>query len=265
MHVWSSRAVVCEPRRPGLVGPPGFHTTAREPKRTFQGPGLQKPHQNSTKGPPRERRKNENCGGRGKKRAKFWAVRRRGRENGRGPDTHNTDTHNTHQHTPTHTNTQQHTTTHTNTQQHTTTHTTTPMLFFVRFLSFVLSRVFVFLSRLSFIILSRCRFFVPNVCFFLSRFCFFLSRRPVAYFVPFLFFLSRCVFFVPLPYCAIMIAVACSPCLLSASRGALVRCLRSVDGNPPTAPAPCLQAGCMPREQLFVVRHPTARRSREAR
>ena len=24
--------VVCEPRRPGLVGPPGFHTTAREPK-----------------------------------------------------------------------------------------------------------------------------------------------------------------------------------------------------------------------------------------
>ena len=33
MHVWSSWAVVCEPRRPGLVGPPGFHTTTREPKR----------------------------------------------------------------------------------------------------------------------------------------------------------------------------------------------------------------------------------------
>ena len=33
VHVWSSRAVVCGPRRPGLVGPPGFHTTAREPKR----------------------------------------------------------------------------------------------------------------------------------------------------------------------------------------------------------------------------------------
>ena len=31
--VWSSRAVVCEPRRPGLVGPPGFHTTVRELKR----------------------------------------------------------------------------------------------------------------------------------------------------------------------------------------------------------------------------------------
>ena len=27
-NVLSSRAVVCEPRRPGLVGPPGFHTTA---------------------------------------------------------------------------------------------------------------------------------------------------------------------------------------------------------------------------------------------
>ena len=33
VHVWSSRAVVCEPRRPGLVGPPGLHTTVREPKR----------------------------------------------------------------------------------------------------------------------------------------------------------------------------------------------------------------------------------------
>ena len=35
---------------------------------TFKGPGLQKHHQNSTKGPTREREKNENCGGRGKKR-----------------------------------------------------------------------------------------------------------------------------------------------------------------------------------------------------
>ena len=33
VRVWSSRAVVCEPRRPGLVGPPGFHTTVREAKR----------------------------------------------------------------------------------------------------------------------------------------------------------------------------------------------------------------------------------------
>ena len=36
VHVWSSRAVVCEPRRPGLVGPPGFHTTTREPKRAHR-------------------------------------------------------------------------------------------------------------------------------------------------------------------------------------------------------------------------------------
>ena len=33
VHVWSSRGVVCEPRRPGLVWPPGFHTTVRESKR----------------------------------------------------------------------------------------------------------------------------------------------------------------------------------------------------------------------------------------
>ena len=104
MHVWSSRAVVCEPRRPGLVGPPGFHTTAREPKRAhLRAPALQKPHQNSTKGPPRERRKNENCGGEGKKSAKFWAVRRRGPRRGGpgkragehtnlGPDTHSRHT-----------------------------------------------------------------------------------------------------------------------------------------------------------------------------
>ena len=33
MHVWSSWAVVCEFRRPRLVGPLGFHTTPREPRR----------------------------------------------------------------------------------------------------------------------------------------------------------------------------------------------------------------------------------------
>ena len=49
-----------------------------------------------------------------------------------------------------------------------------------------------FLSRVQFFILSQCRSFCP-ACLF----C--LSRQQVAYFVPFLFFLSRCVFFVPLP------------------------------------------------------------------
>ena len=39
--------------------------------------GLRRCGQKSTRRPLREGRKNENCGGRGKKRAKFWAVRRR--------------------------------------------------------------------------------------------------------------------------------------------------------------------------------------------
>ena len=79
VHVWSSRAVVCEPRRPGLVGPPGFHTTAREPKRAhLRVPVFKNTTKIQRRGPTREGEKNENCGGRGKKkRAKFWAVRRR--------------------------------------------------------------------------------------------------------------------------------------------------------------------------------------------
>ena len=49
-------------------------TLARELQTcAFQGLAHQKHHQNSTIGPPREGRKNENCGGRGKKSAKFWA------------------------------------------------------------------------------------------------------------------------------------------------------------------------------------------------
>ena len=44
---------------------------------TFEGPGLQKHHQNSTKRTKREGEKNKHFCGRGKKRAKFWAVRRR--------------------------------------------------------------------------------------------------------------------------------------------------------------------------------------------
>ena len=56
----------------------GFHTTAREPKSAH----LRVPAFNHTtkfqRNDPQERRKKENCGGRGKKRAKFWAVRRKG-------------------------------------------------------------------------------------------------------------------------------------------------------------------------------------------
>ena len=94
VHVWSSRAVVCEPRRPGLVGPPGFHTTAREPKRAhLRVPVFKNTTKIQRKGPTREGEKNKNCGGRGKKRAKFWAVRRRGvRRRGSGGEALNTPT-----------------------------------------------------------------------------------------------------------------------------------------------------------------------------
>ena len=72
VHVWSSRAVVCEPRRPGLVGPPGFHTTTREPKRAHMRVTVFK---NTTKiqrkRPTREGENNKNCGGKGKKKSEI--------------------------------------------------------------------------------------------------------------------------------------------------------------------------------------------------
>ena len=50
----------------------GFTRQPENSKRAhFRAPALQKPHQNSTKGPPRERRKKENCGGEGKKARNF--------------------------------------------------------------------------------------------------------------------------------------------------------------------------------------------------
>ena len=71
VHVWSSQAVVCEPRRPGLVGPPGFHTTAQEPKRAnFRVPAFK----NTTKiqrEDPQRGKKNEFSGGRGKKKSEI--------------------------------------------------------------------------------------------------------------------------------------------------------------------------------------------------
>ena len=83
-------------------GPPGLHTTARELQTcTFEGPGLQSHHQNSTKGPQRERRKNENSGVSGEKRAKFWAASGGERGPWEGPNLGPTQ-----QHTTTHTRTQ---------------------------------------------------------------------------------------------------------------------------------------------------------------
>ena len=53
------------PLHPDLPG--ASHDSPRAQTCTFQGPGLQINHQNSTKRPPRERRKKENCGGNEKK------------------------------------------------------------------------------------------------------------------------------------------------------------------------------------------------------
>ena len=56
------------PRR--LWGRRGFTRQPKNSKRAhFRTPALQKHHQNSTKGRPREGEKNENCGGRGKKKS----------------------------------------------------------------------------------------------------------------------------------------------------------------------------------------------------
>ena len=71
VHVWSSRAVACEPRRPGLVGPQGFHTTAREPKRAqFRVPAFKTPPKFNEK-TPRETQKQRNGGGKGKKKSEI--------------------------------------------------------------------------------------------------------------------------------------------------------------------------------------------------
>ena len=60
-------------------GPLGLTERPTEPKRRtlceiraskFEGPRASKHHQNSTRRPPRERKKNEHCGGRGKKKAR---------------------------------------------------------------------------------------------------------------------------------------------------------------------------------------------------
>ena len=54
------------------MGPPGFHTTAREPKCAhFTVPALQKHQQNSRKDPKRERKKKEIVAGGGKKERNF--------------------------------------------------------------------------------------------------------------------------------------------------------------------------------------------------
>ena len=100
---------------------------------TFEGPGLQRHHQNSTRGPLRERRKKEISGGRERKKAKYWAVQGKGgpAEGSRGPGerpknlehTHHTHKTTTNRHPPhTHNNNKN------NTQHINTTTTTTENL-----------------------------------------------------------------------------------------------------------------------------------------
>ena len=178
---------------------PGFHTRQPESLNVhISGFRPSKHHQNSTKGPPRERRKNENCGGEGKKSAKFWAVRRRGPAEGRSGEegrgttqildqTHTADTHRvrrkvgiTHKtahntrHTTHPTQPKQQHTNHTN---HTTTHTPhTDVVVFVP------SSVFYFVPM---------SFFCPACLFCLSRLSFFILSRMSVFFCPVAFFLSR--------------------------------------------------------------------------
>ena len=102
------------------------HHRPRAQTCTFQGPGLQKHHQNSTKGPQKERRKNENCRRRGKKRnfgvsgvGVVQCKEVRCRVSGAGGKRVQINHTNTQHNTP---HTTQHNTTQDNTTQHNTTH-----------------------------------------------------------------------------------------------------------------------------------------------
>ena len=64
---------------PAASGPPGFHTTAREPKRAPLRVPAFNHHQNSMRRPPERQEKNEFSGGRGKKK-----ERKFGRSWGKG-------------------------------------------------------------------------------------------------------------------------------------------------------------------------------------
>ena len=131
VHVWSSLVVVCEPRRPGLVGPPGFHTTTREPKRAHLSAGAS----NTTRIPREDSRHTqwgpvepvlwrggheEGCPAEGRSGGK-WGERTKHSTHSTQHTTHNTPN-------TTKTTAQQHTTAqhnNNNTTQHTTPHHTT--------------------------------------------------------------------------------------------------------------------------------------------
>ena len=97
------------------MGPPGFHTTVREPKRAHVSPALQTPPKFHERTPEREEQ-NEFCGGRGKKKSEILGGPGKG---GPGRTEHdqtktlkpphgNRETNTPHKHTQTHTNTHKH-------------------------------------------------------------------------------------------------------------------------------------------------------------
>ena len=108
-------------RSGGAAGVP--HDNQRAQTCTFERPGLQKHHQNSTRGPPEREEKNEICGWRGKKRAKFWAVQGKGgpgegrSREGRNQHPHMKPHSDTVKQYPRHTDNTQHNTIQHNTQQ----------------------------------------------------------------------------------------------------------------------------------------------------
>ena len=71
LHVWAL-GLSCE--NPAASGPPGLHMTTRELQTcTFERTGASNTTKIPRKRPTKEGGKNKNCGGRGKKSAKFWA------------------------------------------------------------------------------------------------------------------------------------------------------------------------------------------------
>ena len=73
------------PGGPVWWGRRGFTRQPESPNVHIQGFGLQKHHQNSKRRHPERHKKSETVAGKGRKRAKFWAVRRRGVRRRWGP------------------------------------------------------------------------------------------------------------------------------------------------------------------------------------
>ena len=85
VHVWSSLVVMCEPRRPGLVGPPGFHTTTREPKRAhLRVPAFKNTTKIQREHTQRGKKRTNFAAGEGKKKSEILGGPGEGRSRGEG-------------------------------------------------------------------------------------------------------------------------------------------------------------------------------------